>query len=32
VVAVGTGTLTMTERVGKNPHTYAVASEAVMEA
>jgi len=30
VVAVGTGTLTMTERVGKNPHTYAVASDAVI--
>ena len=30
VVAVGTGTLTMTERVSKNHHTYAVASEAVI--
>jgi hypothetical protein len=30
VVAVGTGTLTMTERVGKHPHTYAVASDAVI--
>ncbi|HSX82947.1 MAG TPA: hypothetical protein VLQ80_30860 [Candidatus Saccharimonadia bacterium] len=30
VVAVGPGTLTMTERAGKNPHTYAVASDAVI--
>jgi hypothetical protein len=30
VVAVGTDTLTMTERVGKHPHTYAVASDAVI--
>ena len=30
VVAVGTGTLTMRERMGKNPHTYAVASDAVI--
>ena len=30
VVAVGTRTLTMRERVGKTPHTYAVASDAVI--
>ena len=30
VVAVGPGTLTMMERAGKNPHTYAVASDAVI--
>ncbi len=30
VVAVGTGTLTLTERVGKNHHTYAVAADAVI--
>jgi hypothetical protein len=30
VGAVGIGTLTMTERVGKHPHTYAVASDAVI--
>ena len=30
VVAVGTGTLTMRERVGKTPHTYAVASDVVI--
>ena len=30
VVAVGTGTLTLTERGGKNQHTYAVAADAVI--
>ena len=30
VVAVGTGTLTLTERGGKTPHTYAVAAAAVI--
>jgi hypothetical protein len=30
VVAVGTGTLTLTERMGKNHHTYAVAADAVI--
>ena len=28
--ASGPGTLTVTERAGKNPHTYAVASDAVI--
>lgn len=30
VVAVGTGTLTLTERGGKHRHTYAVATDAVI--